>query len=344
MDFKYYALLILVVQNSAYALLMVYTQSGKSAVEKYNSSTAVIMGEVIKMTICIVVTFFLNNCKPVETAAVLKDAFFKDPKDSMKLAVPAILYFLQNNLIYVAASNLDAATYQVVSQLKILTTAIFCITLLDKSLDTVKWISLVVLMVGVALVNYTPSNGENNSGRSPVIGLACLICASTVSGFAGVYFEKILKKTQQTLWMRNIQLSLFALVIGLPTILVKDSSTIIKNGVFHNYDFAVWVTIFVSAAGGLITAVVIKYADNIIKGFATSVAILVTAIFAYLFMDFELRWNFAAGCVLVLIAIHLYTKESDQHSSSLPQYNPVPSETLTKIRSRTHVNDKNPAL
>jgi hypothetical protein len=35
------------------------------------------------------------------------------PDDFAKLLVPAILYTIQNNLAYIAVSNLDAATYQV---------------------------------------------------------------------------------------------------------------------------------------------------------------------------------------------------------------------------------------
>ena len=37
----------------------------------------------------------------------------KQPLECVKIFVPAIIYVLQNNLLYVALSNLEAATFQV---------------------------------------------------------------------------------------------------------------------------------------------------------------------------------------------------------------------------------------
>lgn len=44
---------------------------------------------------------------------LLREEIVKRPGETMKLAIPAGIYTLQNNLLYVALSNLDAATYQV---------------------------------------------------------------------------------------------------------------------------------------------------------------------------------------------------------------------------------------
>lgn len=44
---------------------------------------------------------------------LLREEIVNKPVETMKLAIPAGIYTLQNNLLYVALSNLDAATYQV---------------------------------------------------------------------------------------------------------------------------------------------------------------------------------------------------------------------------------------
>ena len=61
------------------------------------------------------------------------------------MSIPAALYCAQNNLQYVAVSNLEGPTFQLLTQLKILTTAMFSVIMLKRSLALHQWTSLFVL-------------------------------------------------------------------------------------------------------------------------------------------------------------------------------------------------------
>jgi UDP-galactose transporter len=66
------------------------------------------------------------------------------------ISIPGLLFTVQNNLSFVALSYIDAATFQVTSQLKILTTALMSVIILKTKLTFIKWISLFLLMIGVS--------------------------------------------------------------------------------------------------------------------------------------------------------------------------------------------------
>ncbi|GAM83896.1 hypothetical protein ANO11243_018860 [Dothideomycetidae sp. 11243] len=123
---------------------------------RYLTSTAVFLNEVVKLAISLSLALhdLSRTFSNASTATALFSELFRQvfTGDSWKLAVPAMLYTLQNSLQYVAIGNLDAATFQVTYQLKILSTAIFSVLLLKRSLNAQKWLSLILLMVGVAVV------------------------------------------------------------------------------------------------------------------------------------------------------------------------------------------------
>jgi len=130
---------------------------------RYYTSTAVFLNEVIKLSISLTMALYdLSRDMPTSSSAT---ALFTElvrhvfTGDSWRLALPAMLYTLQNSLQYVAVSNLDAATFQVTYQLKILTTAIFSVTMLGHTLGLRKWSALLLLMAGVAIVQIPASSG-----------------------------------------------------------------------------------------------------------------------------------------------------------------------------------------
>lgn len=68
------------------------------------------------------------------------------------MSVPSIAYALQNNLDFVALSNLDASIYQVTAQLKVVTTALFMMIILGRRFSGRRWLAIFLLFCGVAAV------------------------------------------------------------------------------------------------------------------------------------------------------------------------------------------------
>ena len=200
---------------------------------------------------------------------------------------------------------------QVTYQLKLLTTAVLSVIMIKKVLSKVQWISLLLLFAGVSIVQLQPetaTKSQSSTPQNPVVGLIAVVVACCMSGFAGVYYERMLKGTPQSLWLRNVQLGGLGAVVGLITMEASDGSLVREKGFFHGYDSWVWFVVILQSCGGLIVAVVVKYADNILKGFATSSAIIVSCVGSVFIFNTTLSIQFIIGAGFVITAIYLYSK------------------------------------
>jgi UDP-galactose transporter len=221
---------------------------------------------------------------------------------------------IQNNLQYVAASNLDAATFQVTYQMKILTTAFFSVLMLRKRLSPVKWAALIFLALGVGVVQVQSGAGHASDVHTmfPFKGFLAVTAACFTSGLAGVYFEMVLKGSQADLWVRNVQLSLFSLLPALVPIVwsgaPREAGAWFGAHLFRNFGPWAWATVAIQVFGGLITALVIKFADNILKGFATSLSIVISFLASVALFDMQLTFSFMLGSSIVLVATWLYNQ------------------------------------
>ena len=295
---KYGSLLLLILQMVGLVLLMRYSRTTSSGEDLYLSSTAVATMELMKFVICLGVVGTQAGSMD-GLAKQLRQHILHSPGELLKLSVPSFLYMIQNNLLYLALSNLDAATYQVCYQLKILTTAVFSALMLKRKFSRTKWMAIVILTIGVAIVQSSGSGDDGGGGgdddealASPgssqqrLVGLIAVICAACTSGFSGVYFERILKGSSTTLWIRNIQMGLPSVILAFLGVYTKDHKAVYERGFFGGYTTIVWIVVIVQAAGGLIVAVVVRYADNVLKTFAASFSIVVSCVVSSILLIF----------------------------------------------------------
>lgn len=131
---------------------------------RYLPSTAVFLVELLKLAVCLTLALYeVSLTVPRSTSAtalftIMGNAIFSG--DSWQMAIPAFLYTLANSLQYVGITNLDAATFQVTYQLKIIFTAIFTVSILKRSLSGRQWVSLLLLMTGVAIVSFPQADSS----------------------------------------------------------------------------------------------------------------------------------------------------------------------------------------
>jgi UDP-sugar transporter A1/2/3 len=322
---KYGSLLLLVGQMLGLVLLMRYTRTHTVDSQLYLASTAVFMMEMSKFTLCTLIIFWEKQWSVTGLMEEIRKHTLGNPGDMLKLCVPSLLYTIQNNLLYVALTNLDAATYQILYQLKILTTAVFSKTMLGRQFSMTKWLSLVVLTAGVAVVQLSGSGDSSSKGddadKNRAIGLTAVLCAACTSGFSGVYFEKILKGSDVSVFVRNIQMGIPSMIVALCTCYINDGVEIQQKGFFIGYNSIVWCVILVQAIGGLIVAVVVKYADNVLKVFASSFSIIFSCLISAILFDFRPNALFLVGAGFVCFSTVLYSRPEKRGRQVLPVVN-----------------------
>lgn len=109
----------------------------------------------------------------------------------------------------------------------------------------------------------------------------------------------------------SLLLGLFSFVLGLIGMIIYDGQSVKQSGMFQGFNNITLAVVVLQALGGLIVAVVIKYADNILKGFATSLSIIVSTLTSYFLLeDFNPTGVFFLGAVLVIAATFLYGYEN----------------------------------
>ena len=75
-----------------------------------------------------------------------------------------------------------------------------------------------------------------------------------------------MKGSTASVWLRNVQLGLFGSILAFIGAYMKEGAELSEKGFLFGYNNLVWAVVANQACGGLLVAMVIKYADNILKG------------------------------------------------------------------------------
>jgi len=254
---------------------------------------------------------------------------------SQKMLMLSIIYGLMNILSYVALRNVSAGVFTICAQLKILTTATFSTIMLRRKYSWTKWRAIISLILGVLLFSEPAWNGNianSSSGGNFSLGTAAVLTEVTLSGFASIYFEKVIKtdSEQLNIWERNFQLAFGSFPVYFLFIYANRDSEV---GYFGGWSIVTFALALLGAAGGLLVALSIKYGDAILKTLATTGAIVMSSVFEYAFLHGQMTARMALSGGVVICAIFDYSFDSTTEA-------PIVSCKASVDIQNSHMRDK----
>jgi solute carrier family 35 (UDP-sugar transporter), member A1/2/3 len=121
---------------------------------------------------------------------------------------------------------------------------------LGTKLTWTKWRALFTLVLGCILVaspNFNNDSSKNKDTQYQLLGYGAVLLEVALSGFASIYFEKVVKSTTEviTIWERNYQLGLYSIIMY-GSIIIYEGYQGVNGFSWKNWSF---LTFFVSALG-----------------------------------------------------------------------------------------------
>ena len=297
---RVYSLLCLVLQNAGLILLTKYSFRSSAAV--YSKASVVLFSEILKLASCF--------CMELHYSRYSMKALRKSLRlttGNVGMLLPATLYVVQNVLQLLAIRGLSPTVYITGAQLKVVTSAVFSVFVLKKQLNSRQVASFFPLMSGVALVNLDST--ERHKAASEVYAMIYLLVAVTVSGLAGVILELSFKSEDESLWSKNFFLSLFSLPMASFAVFHEVGKDPAPKALAAGYDTTVILIIVFLALGGLLSALVMKYAGTLTKCYAVAVSIVLCSVVSTLRGMQTWSYNTFGGSLLVISSVFLYAYE-----------------------------------
>ena len=221
-------------------------------------------------------------------------------------AVPALLYFISNNLNFIIIRELGATNFQLLNNLKILTTAIFFRIIMKVDLNKLQWRMLVLLTVGCTVSQL----GQGKDGHvlvGSMLGYGLKVCNACLTALSSVFCEKFLKHLPNNFHFQNVLLYSWGVLFT--TVSVVWDGELFGKGMdvlFRGHTVLTFMLICNYAFVGIATSGVMKYLDNIAKTFAATGAMFIVATLSIVKFGEPFRIELVLGCLIATVAVDVY--------------------------------------
>ncbi|KAJ8606921.1 hypothetical protein CTAYLR_008630 [Chrysophaeum taylorii] len=226
-------------------------------------------------------------------------------------AVPGVAYQMLNNLNFVTLYYVDAPTFQILGNLKIVATGIAGVILLNRHMSRGKWLALVLLTLGAATSQVDTASACRVEHRfeGRLAGYLSAITCVFLSATMGVFTEMYMKGNRASIHFQNLQLYAFGIAANLAALLLRDEiGPRASSPLLHGFNGWAVVTVLTNGGCGLAVSFLLRYADSIAKTYATALTIPCTAIVARLFLSTPISIPNILGSGVMLISLSYFYK------------------------------------
>ena len=288
-----------------------------------NKKGITMVEEICKMGLSAM--FFMSMGKDV-VASSLKGWTLQS---SLLLAgLPAVLYATQGVLTYLGYQHTDSVTFNGLNQTKTLSAALWCYLLLGKRQSPVQIVALGVLVFSALLFQGTVSfsslfgksddkskdhaGSEEKKSTSLSKGILPCLGAAAISGLAGALSQKgvqVAGGSGRNPYLYTMELGLYSCI----SLIISMFAT--KNGrkalqeegsIFKHWTPLSLIPIVVRALGGVLTALVHKYAGATRKGYALIAGLILTGLTQSVIEGERLSFDELSAVVFVILSSYLH--------------------------------------
>jgi UDP-sugar transporter A1/2/3 len=229
---------------------------------------------------------------------------------SQKMALyslPALCYFVSNNCMFYIIRDLGSSTFQVMNNLKILSTAVLMRFFLDRKISWLRWKALVILAAGTVITQLKCGEDIQHSSNSSYL---IVLLNALASGAGSVLSEKLLKgiglDTEDSIHWQNMQLYLFGALFGWLSYMHDGKSVGYGNNPLTGFNLAAYATVVSLSIMGLSVSFVLKHIDNIAKCFVTALSMIAVALIETTMNSRAISLHVGVGVCLACLAIEQY--------------------------------------
>ncbi|KAM0911855.1 hypothetical protein ACQ4PT_013207 [Festuca glaucescens] len=278
---------------------------------KFSPMSVNFLTEVAKVFFAIIMLIIQSRKQKVGEKPLLSiSTFVQAARNNVLLAIPALLYAINNYLKFTMQLYFNPSTVKMLSNLKVLVIAVLLKLIMRRKFSIIQWEALALLLIGIS-VNQLRSMPEGaKTFGLPVTAIAYIytLIFVTVPSFVSVYNEYALKSQFDTsIYLQNVFLYGYGAIFNFLGIL----GTVILEGpesfdILRGHSRATIFLLCNNAAQGILSSFFFKYADTILKKYSSTVATIFTGLASAAFLGHTLTINFLLGISIVFISMHQF--------------------------------------